>query len=439
MKKITIILLACLMLMGVSTLAFSADKVKFTYVNFIGKENDQVGCTIETYLKTHPNVEIEYQIIEHETMQQKYQVMQSSNSMPDMYWWNAIYLAKELEDFPGTSIDLTPYYDKAFKDKFIDGTFNLLATGSGKIGGFPAEAQVQAWMFNKKLFDQFKLKIPTTYDELKACVPVFKKNGIATIAYGTKDPWPSWGFYHWFQLWGIDDQAVDLFQKHSIKTKDAGWVNGLKAIGELADLGAYPADNATINFEAMVQMFLAGKAAIIQLPSDQLGKIVGTPNEKDYVFNWGVKFTKSPYNQNQGIKMIGNGYGIGSGVAKDPAKLKAIIDFNKWRYTEPAFKLALDKGFILPVKMQYDKSKLSPVNKQQAELIGDSRKGTITATYAPYRVWKWNVDLITDWYNIEDNCVNSLANGSMKLADLDAEFVKIDASIDNAIKTLGLK
>jgi len=428
-----------MMLMGVSTLAIAADKVKFTYVNFIGKENDQVGCTIETYLKKNPNVEIDYQIIEHDTMQQKYQVMQSSNSMPDMYWWNAIYLSQALERFPGTSVDLTPYFDKAFKDKFIDGTWNLLATGDGKIGGFPAEAQVQAWMFNKKLFDQYKLKIPTTYEELKACVPVFKKNGIATIAYGTKDSWPSWGFYHWFQLWGIDDQAVDLFKTHSIKTKDAGFVNGLKAIGELADMGAYPPDNSTINFEAMVQMFLAGKAAIIQLPSDQLGKIVGSPNEKDYIFNWGFNFTGSKFNQNQGIKMIGNGYGIGSSVAKDPAKMKAVIDFNKWRYGDEAFKLALNKGFILPVKIKYDASKLTPVNKQQAAMIGDSRKGTITAVYAPYRIWQWNVDLLVDWANILDNCVNSLANGSMKVTDLDAECEKMDASVDNAISTLGLK
>jgi len=438
MRRLTLCLLACMMLLGVSTLAIAADKVKFTYVNFIGKENDQVGCTIETYLKKNPNVEIEYQIIEHTVMQEKYQVMQSSNTMPDMYWWNSIYLSQALQNFPGTSLDLTPYFDKAFKDKFIDGTWNLLATGDGRIGGFPAEAQVQAWLFNKKLFDQYKLKIPTTYEELKACVPVFKKNGIATIAYGTKDPWPSWGFYHWMQLWGIDDQQDELFKTGTLKTKDSGFANALKAIGELADLGAYPADNSTINFEAMVQMFLANKAAVIQLPSDQLGKIVGTPNEKDYVFNWGVSFPKSKFNQKQGIKMVGNGYGIGSGVAKDKAKLDAIIAFNKWRYGDEAFKLALNKGFILPVKVKYDASKLTPVNKQQAAMIGDNRKGTITAVYAPYRIWKWNVDLLIDWATPLDNMVNSLANGSMKIGDLDAEFEKMDAATQNAISTLGL-
>ena len=45
-------------------------------------------------------------------------------------------------------------------------------------------------------------------------------------------------------------------------------------LAELKALGAFPDNNATINFEAMVQMFIAGKAAGISLPSDQLGKIV---------------------------------------------------------------------------------------------------------------------------------------------------------------------
>jgi raffinose/stachyose/melibiose transport system substrate-binding protein len=448
MKKLTICLLACVVLLAGAVVAFAgagtgeaaaAKPVSFVYATFIGTDKDQVGCTIEAYRKMHPNVTIEYQMTDAATMLQKYTVQLASNTMPDMFWWNAIYLSKGLVSNPESMVDLTPYFDPAFKSKFIDGTWNLLATKDGKIAGFPAEMQVQAWMFNKALFDKYGLKIPTTYDELKACVPVFKKNGIVTIAAGTADPWPTWGFYHWYQLWGIDDQAQQLFAKQSIKTADAGYANAFKAIAELAALGAFPENNSTIRFEAMVQMFLAGQAAMITLPSDQLGKIVGQPIEKDLVYNWGVKFANSPYSQEQGIKMVGNGFGIGANVAKDPEKLKAIIDFNKWRYSDEAFAITLDKGFILPVKAKYDVAKLSPVNRQQAQLIGDNRKGTITAVYAPYIVWKWDVNLITDYYNVEDNLLNSLLNGSMTAANLPAEFAKIDATVANAITTLGLK
>jgi raffinose/stachyose/melibiose transport system substrate-binding protein len=169
MKKLAICFLACIVLLSVGAMAFAsgggekgAKAVSFTYANFIGKENDQVGCTIDTYVKAHPNVTINYQIMEHETLQEKLQVMVNSNTLPDMFWWNAITLAQTLANNPNSLLDLTPYYDTAFKSKFIDGTFNLLATADGKIAGFPAEAQVQAWMWNKALFTKYNLKIPTT-------------------------------------------------------------------------------------------------------------------------------------------------------------------------------------------------------------------------------------------------------------------------------------
>jgi raffinose/stachyose/melibiose transport system substrate-binding protein len=438
MRKLITVLFIPVLLLCVTVLGFSAPKtVTITYVNFIGKEVDQVGATIDTYTKAHPNVKFEYQIIDHTTMQQKYQVMIASNTLPDLFWWNAIWLSQTLQNNPTTLVDLTPYFDPAFKAKFLSGTWNLLATKDGRIAGFPAEMQVQAWMLNKSLFDKYGLKIPTTYEELKACVPVFKKNGIATIDIGTLDPWPTWGFYNWMQLWGIDAQGDDLFLTHKVKTVDSGYANAFKEMAELKDMGAFPENNSTINFEAMVQMFLAGKAAMISLPSDQLGKIVGQPIEKDLVYNWGVTFPNSPYDQNQAIKFVGNGYGVGGNVEKDPDKLKAIIDFNKWRYSDAAFPIALKAGFILPVKVAFNPSNLGNVMKQQYNLINDKRKGTITAAYASYLRWNTDANLYSPaWGDPIDNMVVSVLNGSMTAADIPAELAKIDANIDGVIPQL---
>jgi raffinose/stachyose/melibiose transport system substrate-binding protein len=438
MRKLFTILLISVVLLSVGAMAFAAAKtITITYVNFIGKETDQVGATIDTYMKAHPNVKFDYQIVDHTTMQQKYQVMISSNTLPDFFWWNAIWLSQTLQNNPTTLVDLTPYFDPAFKSKFLSGTWNLLATKDGRIAGFPAEMQVQAWMLNKSLFDKYGLKIPTTYEELKACVPVFKKNGIATIDIGTLDPWPTWGFYQWMQLWGIDDQGDDLFLTHKVKTVDAGYAAAFKAIAELKALGAFPDNNATLNFEAMVQMFLAGKAAMISLPSDQLGKIVGQPIEKDLVFNWGINFPNSPYSQKQAIKFVGNGYGVGGNVEKDQDKLKAIVDFNKWRYSNDAFPIALKAGFILPVKVAFNPSSLGPVMKQQYTLINDAMKGTITAAYSPYLRWNTDANIYSPaWGNPIDNLLVSLLNGSMTAADIPTELAKVDVNIDGAIAQL---
>lgn len=444
MKKTVIGLFTLVFLLSFGTAVFaggsteqsgtSAKQVTFTYVNYIGKKDDQVGATVDTYMKEHPNVKIEYQLMDHSTLQEKLRLMIESDTLPDMFWWNGALLVQTLETTKSL-LDLTPYFNSTFKSRFLPGAFTMLSTKDGRIAGFPAEMQVQAWMFNKALFDKYGLKIPTTFAELKAVVPVFKEHGINTIAFGTKDNWPTWGFEQWFQLWGINEQAHDLFATHSLKVADSAVAKVFERLAELQVLGAFPANNSTINFEQMVTMFLSGKAAMISLPSDQLGKIIGQPVAKDVVFNWGIHFPKSPYPQNIAIKMVGNGYGIGANVAKDPAKLKAIINFNKWRYSDAAYPLALKAGFILPVRAKYDPSTLGPIMRQQARLIGDDMKPTITAAYASLQLWGMNTDIwLPDFNNIENNIQLSLINGSMTAADLPAQYKKLDHGIDVAIK-----
>ena len=164
-------------------------------------EKDKVGITALEYMKQHPNVMIESQSIEHDTYQQKITAMVDSNSCPDLFWWNGSRATITLQNTKSL-IDLTPYFDNEFKAKFADGSFNMCMTDDGRIAGFPADMELQGWIYNKALFDKYNLKIPKTFDELKECVKVFKKNNIVTIAYGSKDSWPTWGFEQWTQLWG---------------------------------------------------------------------------------------------------------------------------------------------------------------------------------------------------------------------------------------------
>lgn len=442
MRKLFSILLVAVMVLGVGAAAFAGSDqevtnkpVTITYMNFIGKEKDQVGCTIDAYQKKHPNVKFDYQITPHDTLQQKLPVMIAANNVVDFFWWNAMPLANAFAKNPEAFVDLTPYFDqdKAFASRFIDGTWNLLKTKDGKIPGFPAEMQVQAWMWNKALFDKYGLKIPTTDAELLACVPVFKKNGIATIVYGDLDPWPTWGYVQWFQLWGSDEWVPDMLKTHKTKMVDSGYKDAFNFIADLAEAGAFPANNSTINFEAMVQMFLAGKGAGISLPTDQLGKLIGSPIEKDLVYNWGITFPKSKYNQNIAIKMVGNAYGVGSGVAKDKDKLNALIAFNKWRYSDEGFPIALNAGFVLPVKGKYDPASLSPINKQQIAMINDSRKGTVTEIYAVINTYLWEWPAYTLAYQEPGRLVNGLIDGSLKKSDIVPLLQKGDEGIDKAI------
>lgn len=447
MKKISglqiltgFMLLATIAATSVTSAAQDA-KVTFTYMSYVSKETDQVGSLIDTYEQLNPNVTIDYQIVDHEALQQKLTTMVQTNTLPDMFWWNGNAIIDAYNQTQSV-LDLTPYFDDALKSSLIDGALANITTADGKIVGFPANMEVQGWVFNKALFDQYNLTIPTTYDELKADVAVFKQNNVVTIAYGSKEGWAVWGFQHWLELWGIWQQSEAVFKTHTVKAVDADFQHAYAAEAELYSLGAFPANNSTMSFNEAVSLFNSGKAAMITLPSDQLGLIIGQPNEKDYVMNWGITFPDSKYPQNIKVRDVGNAYGVSASVASDPDKLAAIIAFNKWRYSQAGFDAALKVGAIMPVNFKADTSDMGPIMTQQIAMIQDPNVDTslskgLNSDYAPYFQWNSNGDLWTSGFGtIRGNLENSLMNGSMTAADIPVELGKMDTAIDEVIAQL---
>ncbi|MGA2974398.1 MAG: ABC transporter substrate-binding protein [Spirochaetia bacterium] len=431
MKKLGLLFLVAMCMLVVGIPSFAQAKVTITYQTPFAKETDQVGVAIDAYVKAHPNIEFDYQVIDHADMPVKMPILVQSNSLPDLFWDNGAHFVDYLMNSQSL-LDLTPYYDAAFKATFVKGALTEITTPDGRIAAYPSESQVQGWVWNKALFDKYGLKIPTTYEELKADVPVFKRNGVVTLAYGSKEGWAVWGFEHWLVLWGIWDQADQVFKTHTLRAQDADFKQAYYSEAELYALGAFPQNNSTMSFDQACSLFNSGKAAAITLPSDQLGKIIGQPLEKNYVFNWGVTFPKSPYKQNVKVRAVPNGFGVGANVASDPDKLKAIVDFNKFRYSAQGFPLALSLGSILPVNVKFDASKLGAIMKQQIALIQDnSIIASYNSDYASYRIWDTNADLWTEgWGTIRGNLENSLMNGSMTAKDIPGELAKIDAAID---------
>ena len=57
MKRLLPGLFMVVVLLSVAAMVSAAPRtITITYVNFIGKEVDQVGATIDTYMKANPNV-----------------------------------------------------------------------------------------------------------------------------------------------------------------------------------------------------------------------------------------------------------------------------------------------------------------------------------------------------------------------------------------------
>lgn len=425
-----------------ATTTAPAKKVNFTYATFIGEaEKDMVGIVIKDYTTKNPNVTVETQVFDHDTYQKKLPIMSASNTLPDLFWWNS-NLIVEAYDKTKSVADLTPFIDSDFKASVLDSGWINQTTKDGKIVAFPAEINMQAWMLNKALFDKYNLDIPKTIDDLKACVKVFKANNVVTIAQGTADSsMPTWGTEEFLTAWGSMDPAVTdaMFNTRTMKFADAPFLPAFTAIGELADLGAFPANNSTLKFDAAVAMFAAGNAAMISIPSDQMAKLIGTPIEKDLVYVRGFEFPNSTYDQKRLVASVSNGYGVSANAANDPDKIAAIVAINKYRFTEDGVKLTLQAGAVLPAKAtaNIDMSLYSKAVTEQQKLAANPDVHIVPETnaYASYDVWDKNWEALASKYFYAVIALeNGLIDGSKKIKDIPAEANKIDKVTDGLYK-----
>lgn len=420
--------------------------VSFTYATFIGDaEKDMVGICIKPFTAKYPNVKIETQVFEHATYQEKLPIMAKSNTLPDMFWWNSAQLVDAYKNTQSI-VDLTPYIDDEFKKDFNSIAFTAHTTPDGKIVGFPAETGAQGMMYNKALFDQLGLQIPKTFDELKEVVKVFKKNNIVAISMGTKDNWPTWQYENWFQMWGTKEIAKDLFDTGAKKVTDPAGPYSivLNKIGELAELGAFPSNASTMNYEQVVALFTSGKAAMVSIPTDQFAKVLGTPVEKDVVFNWGITFPDAP-EASRDLQAFGcsNAYGVGANAGKDADKMAAIIEFNKYRYSEEGFTTTLKTGAVLPCVYKVDLSSMGSIMQGYGQMIAQIGDGTVkgdvnnpTNAYTYYRTWDSNWEAFGSKWNAaySDGILLGLFNGSVKKADLAGKLAKAQTTLDGIIK-----
>ncbi|MCW8096036.1 ABC transporter substrate-binding protein [Streptomyces tauricus] len=64
--------------------------------------------------------------------------------------------------------DLAPYGADKLKSKYTAGPWNAVTQGSDKVWGLPMDSGPMALYYNKKIFDKFKIAVPTTWDEYLA-------------------------------------------------------------------------------------------------------------------------------------------------------------------------------------------------------------------------------------------------------------------------------
>ncbi|MFB9276215.1 extracellular solute-binding protein [Cohnella cellulosilytica] len=222
-------------------------------------QHQVVNEIIAEYQAENPNVTIKQEVLDNERYKAKIKVISAVNELPDVgMTWAAGYLQPFVEGRLFTPLD--EVLQNGLKDSFVAGTLEAY-TVDDHIYALPLEFNIAPIYYNKKIFAQYGLQIPTTYDEFLQIVRTLAANGVEPIALGNKDRWTGslWYMYLADRIAGAQTLA-DAIQGTGSFT-DSGLVEAAKRVQDLVDMNAFNKGfNGLSNDEVKVDFALGGAA-----------------------------------------------------------------------------------------------------------------------------------------------------------------------------------
>lgn len=373
-----LILILCLHLtdMGlpsISTKENENDKIQLRFISSWGG-SDTKSPGLEEFLykfqEENPDIEIINESMAGEEFLFTLKMNFAEGNDPDVF---GLWPGSDIRNLikAGKVADLT---DELKKDKEWYNSFQediwAYDTFNGRIYGLPCEIIYEGLFVNKDLFDKYGVKIPSTYDELKEAVKVFKGKGIIPIAYNSTPE----GTYLYQNI------VMKLAGKEGVENPISGgklnsaFLDGIKYVKELYDLGAFPKDAFTIDNTTRNMLFVNKKAAMIVQGSWFIGS--GYINARDSTVQV-VPFPSFNEGKARNDAII---YGIGNGnfhmsteAWKDKRKREACLKLLKaLTSVETSNIFAKDTSYMSSIKVPPADTSEMLLIKRGYELINNS-------------------------------------------------------------------
>ncbi len=248
-------------------------KIVLRMADNVADRTSPTGQVIEQinkdFLAKHPNVEIKTESYPDQPLQEKIKIYAASDQLPDVfkYWSFSTLLQPLAENGYVMELNEKDYAGLGFLPGSLDSN-----KYNGKLYGLPFSMDYWVVYYNKALFKQYKVKVPTTLKELKAAAKVFNKKGIIPVVTDGKDCWSlclvlenlTWRYTGDFSVGHKAYARKDKFTNPLL-------VTGAKKIQDLVKAKVFNDDLVTTDYDGAKNLFAQEKAAMYMMGSWEMG------------------------------------------------------------------------------------------------------------------------------------------------------------------------
>jgi raffinose/stachyose/melibiose transport system substrate-binding protein len=245
----------------------------------------------------------------------------------------------------------------------------------GRFNVMPYQFNIEGIWYNKKLFADQGIAVPTTYDELVAAAAKFKGAGVTPFSASGKAGWPITRLVSGYLYRDLGPDALQAVADGKAKLTDPAYVKAAQAIADLGKAGFFGEGVGSIDYDTAVQQFLTGKAAMFYMGSWALGDFNDAAKNKIGADNVGfMPFPAVSGGKGTADQIPANvGLPVAVSAKKYNAKVGDWLSCVTKNYGAAALK---DQGAISGFKPVGDTGTLPPLTK----LVQDTITKTTTST-----------------------------------------------------------
>lgn len=118
------------------------------------------------------------------------------------------------------------------------------------------------WYYNKQIFEENNIKVPTNFDELMTAIEQLRAIDIIPVAMFGKEPWDVGTFFDAFAL-KENEGGVKALSEGTAKASDEGYTKAINKIAEAVEAGIFQEGVTNTDSDTAIALFEEGKAAMI--------------------------------------------------------------------------------------------------------------------------------------------------------------------------------
>jgi raffinose/stachyose/melibiose transport system substrate-binding protein len=233
---------------------------------------DYYNWVIDQFEAAHPNIKVEMEAVADEPYKDKIRVVMASGDVPDIFFsWAGEFSWKFARAGRAMALD-DAFYGTDWKDDVINSAAEPYKW-DGKLYGLPMRINAKFMVYNKAIFEDLGLSVPTTWDEFLAVCAALKDAGVVPIAFGNEFPWAS---SHYVGDLNAKLVSGDVIQSDYLLTGEAdtlftdpGYVEALRRFKTLGDEGYFNQGANALQHSLARSSFIAGRAGMMYIELEE--------------------------------------------------------------------------------------------------------------------------------------------------------------------------